>query len=236
MEVFIPILTTIIGAIIGAFSTFLITKYKLKIDEKRQKDENDKKAIENKADFEISEFWDFEQITQLSNKSSDLEIFVASIKDIETNGRFCAIYDKDNLDRSNWVTQKFEFKNTGFTEIMHLYLISNIKKTTCLFNIKELDMCISNMLLSYSAILEKRIKPNETFTLNISYHKDRIIGGLFSAAFSIGFCDKNNKYWECPLFAPDKKLYPSYPIPFKEFRDDIDFQLAMDCFREPYLW
>lgn len=193
--------------------------------------------IEDKPDFEIINFWNFEQFSKLKKKTADLDVFVSNLTGVDTGSRFRANYDKSDLDRTNWITQRFEFKNTGKTEVMHLYIISNLKKSTCLFKTQHnVDFCITNEPLSYSEILEKRIKPNETFTLNISFHKDKIIGGMFSAAYSLGLCDKNNNYWEQALFAPENKLYTSYPISFKEFRDDIDFTVAMECFRKPYLW
>ncbi|HRF70419.1 MAG TPA: hypothetical protein PKV66_03220 [Candidatus Pelethenecus sp.] len=237
LEIFIPILTTIIGAVLGSLGTFLITKYKYKYEEKRQKEEDKKKLVEAKPDFEIINFWNFDQFSKLENKTADLDVFVSKLMGVDTGSRFRAIYDKSDLDRINWITQRFEFKNTGKTEVMHLYIICNHKKSACLFNTQySVDSCITNELLSYSEILEKRIKPYETFSLNISFHKDRIISGMFSAPFSLGLCDKNNNYWEQPLFAPENKLYTSYSVSFKDFRNDIDFEMAMKCFRNPDLW
>ena len=237
LEIIIPFITTILGAILGALGTFLITKYRYRHEEQIQKEEKNKKLLAEKPDFEIINFCDFEQFSKLEKKTADLDVFVSNIIEVDTRNRFRAMYDKNDLDRTNWVTQRFEFKNTGKTEIMDLYIISNFKKSTCLFNTQHsVYLCIKNELLCYSEILEKRIKPNETFTLNISFHKDRIISGIFSAAYSLAICDKNNNYWKQAFFAPENKLYTSYPISFNELRNNIDFKVAMKCFRDPDLW
>lgn len=121
LEILIPILTTIIGAVLGSLGTFLITKYKYKREEQKRQEEEKKKLIEDKPDFEIINFWDFEQFSKLKKKTADLDVFVSNLTGVDTGSRFRAIYDKSDLDRTNWVIQRFEFKNTGKTEVMHLY-------------------------------------------------------------------------------------------------------------------
>jgi hypothetical protein len=72
--------------------------------------------------------------------------------------------------------------------------------------------------------------------LKISYHKDAIIPGLFSAPFSIGMVDDNGRYWTQPLFAPQEKVYDSRAMSWKEYKEQMQTKTAEECFKSPWLW
>lgn len=94
LEIIIPFITTILGAILGALGTFLITKYRYRHEEQIQKEEKNKKLLAEKPDFEIINFCDFEQFSKLEKKTADLDVFVSNIIEVDTRNRFRAIYDK----------------------------------------------------------------------------------------------------------------------------------------------
>ena len=64
-------------------------------------------------------------------------------------------------------------------------------------------------VLKYSVMYDNgRIDPNESITLRVYYHQDRVIGNPFSATLTIGLSDENNFYWHQPLFtSPKNKIY-----------------------------
>jgi len=125
----------------------------------------------------------------------------------------------------------------GKTVVYGVDIISNYKKDTCIFNVKTVEeRVIKSGILNYSELLDKRIAPNESFTLKLCYNKDKIITGFISAIFEIGMRDDNDTYWVQPFFAPEDKLYESRKISYQEYRDSILPDKAMECFQNPYLW
>lgn len=176
--------------------------------------------------------------TCIDTHPCDLEIFVANIKKVNVvEDMVFAEYDDSILDKKSWVCREYTLKNVGKTVIYESAVISNNKRSTCIFEDKYINERVVNTgILNYYALLDRRIAPGETFTLKLCYQKKEIIGGPFCAAFEVGMRDDNGTYWVQPFFAPEDKIYESTKIPYQEYREAIMPDQAIECFKKPYLW
>ena len=76
----------------------------------------------------------------------------------------------------------------------------------------------------------------DTVKVKFCYNKECVIGGMFSAIMSIIMEDDNGRYWSQPLFAPENKIYDSRLISYQEYRNQINTDIAEECFKKPWLW
>jgi hypothetical protein len=229
-------ITTFIGELVKYF-------YDWKKDRANEKEEILKKKEEqrkNRPEFLITNMKDnFNRPgTCIDSQACDLEVFVTPIDDVKVGkDNVFAVYDDSILDKKSWVSRQYTLKNVGRNVVYQVNIISYYKRDTCIFQINAIrEEVMKQGILNYSELLAKRIAPGENFTLKLCYHKDRINGGSISAILGVGMRDDDGAYWVQPFFAPENKLYESSRITYKEYRDDLLPDKAIDCFRNPYLW
>jgi hypothetical protein len=237
------VLASILGGLVSGLFTFLgvlITiKYQHEKDRKEELRLQQEKVAELekiKPRLEIQDY--IEEKDYEETKNVDMNVLLVSIKDYEKEKHHFH-YDPLVLDKKKWRCVEYVLKNIGGTEIDHLYLSTNLVKGTSLLNVltEEYIADYNYMLLNYSVILEKSIKPQQIIRIRICYITDHIIvSNIGSAPISIWLIDTNKNVWEQPLFAPEKKLYNSTRSNMNEFREHTDISTAIKCFDNPYLW
>lgn len=234
------ILVAIPSAIIGGFITLIFERRKERRQDKKELEAKKEELHRNRPELSIIEMKDYfsRPGVCITSQPCDLEAFIAPFKKVEiADGDVSAIYDESYLDKKSWACRIYVIKNVGKSAIYSLSLISNYKKDTCIFEVEALDkLTIEDGYINYYVSLDKRIAPDETFTLKLCYPKDKVVSGFMSAIFSFGLCDDNEHYWEQPFFAPGDKLYVSQMISYREYRDQILPDSAIECFKKPYLW
>lgn len=176
----------------------------------------------------------------------DIELFVAHIDSVtvEGNGKrgrkkrehVLAHYSSDNLNLKEWCCVIYTLKNAGKTDVSTTDIICNYKRDTCIFDCDAIEWCVVNNVLNYSKCYDRKIRCGEKITLKLCYHKDRIISGMFSAVMAIGMKDDNGRCWRQPLFAPEDKVYDSRQVTWKEYREELRPDSAIECFKQPWLW
>lgn len=227
----------VVAAIIGSVVTSL---YERRRDKKKSIEEKREVQHKTRPEFTIVDMKDsFSRPgTCITSQHCDLEVFVAPFSGVTIQGDIVsANYDEGLLDKKNWICRQYTFKNIGEAAVYTISIISNYKKDTCIFDKDAFTArMISEGILNYWAMLDKRIGPGESFTLKLCYSKDKIVTGMLSAIMSLAICDDNNVYWEQPFFSPEPKLYESKKIPYKEYRESILADAAIECFKKPYLW
>lgn len=216
-------LSDIVKLIIGGIITYLFQKKK---DRKRDKKEEIAKLEErhkNRPEFVITEMKDFVNYsdTDCNAKTSDIEVFVAHIKKISVIRNDVVVkYEDTILDKKLWAFRQYTLKNVGNSAVYGVQIISNFKKDTCIFNPNMInERNIKEGWLNYSQLLDKRIAPNESFTLKLYYNK--ILVNPMIASLTVGMRDNTNTYWVQPFFAPEDKLYESTKISYKEYREEL---------------
>lgn len=239
MEILASILGGLVSGLFTFLGVFLTIKYQRNKDKKeelRLQQEKDAEFEKTKPRLEIQEYIaerDYDE-----NEEADISAILVKIKGYEKYiHRFH--YDPLVLDNSKWRCVDYVLKNTGNTEIDHLFLSTNLPKNTSLLNVssREYISDYEYKFLNYDVLLEKSIKPQHNVRIRICYITDQIIvSNLGSAPIAIWLMDVNNNVWKQPLFAPDNKIYNSVRSSYKTFREYTDISTAIKCFDDPMLW
>jgi hypothetical protein len=235
-EIIIAIISSLIGGSVMHFFDLKKERRREKKEELIKKEEQRK----NRPEFQIINMKDsFNRPgTCIDSQPCDMEIFVAKIENVHVkNDIVYAEYDNSILDKKSWVSRQYTLENIGKTALYEVAIMSNFKRTTCLFNTKNMhNGFIENGVLNYFELIDRRIAPNESITLKICYNKDKVMSGMISAEFELGMRDDNGVYWVQPFFAFNNKLYESRRVTYQAYRDAIRPDIAIECFKKPYMW
>lgn len=228
--------SAIVGSIIGGFFTLLVESKKQKHQDVLTRKEELQKRYEERPRLELKQFKDLEHGRVTS--TCDCECILLNIEDIsEKDGVFFFSYDERALDLKNLVCVEYLFKNTGKTEISSICVVSTHQRTTSMIELEKRSFLINYKALCYEAWAKKRfIKPGETVSIKVCYVKDKVMISPISACADIYMEDINGHFWHQPLFCPTNEMENSNRVNYKEFEDNKDIRLALDCFRDPSLW
>lgn len=238
------IIASVLGGLVGGLFTFLgvwMTIHhenkKTRQEELKRQKEKEEQLFENRPRLEIM---GYKKLSKYSAaKKADISLLLCSIKEYKNEGRAMFFYDESVITPENWVCVEYTLRNTGHTEIDHIYFSTNLPKNTALFNVlnEENVMCHDNHFLNYSVIFEKTIKPQQTVSIKVCYISDKIVvSNIGGAPITIWMIDENKNWWSQPLFAPDNKIYNSSRSSHKEWKDYTDEAKAIECFENPMLW
>lgn len=229
---------SILGGLIGGVFTFLGVKLTLKHEQDKDRKEILLKANDNKPRLEIVKYYDFNTTINKENINNDFNLIALSIidfKDDDNRARF--FYDASALDEKNLIFVEYEFKNTGNTEIEDICITGNLHKSMSVFEFERKELYINENLLSYEAWSHKRyIKAGQTIKLRVYYIKDQIIYSPISYPFTIWLHDVNGRYWRQNFNCPTNEVEISIYSNRDKFKEAIDVNKAIECFRKPYLW
>ena len=98
------------------------------------------------------------------------------------------------------------------------------------------DAFMNDKFINYGCNWDKKIFPEEQLKIRLYFHKDIVISSGLSCAFSIQFNDSNGICWEQAFFENDCNLYSPRKISYREYKDNITVEKALECFEKPYLW
>ncbi len=214
--------TTIIAAVVGAISGGIVN-YLLEIRRDRRNDKKEKlkekqDVHKNRPELDIVKYENHQFVESITDvPPCDIEVFVAAADRFETGKNASAVYDKSNLDRSEWCCFTYVFKNMGLTDINSMNILMATKRFVCLFETQELDYMLSHGAINYSICYDKKLRVGETVSLKLIYNKNHIPVSSFSAIMLLGLRDDNWRIWEQPFFAPDDKVYESHQVSHKEY-------------------
>ncbi len=237
-EMIIAISSAIIGAIVAGIITLFLDKRKEKREDKKEKQKEREKIYEQRPELKIVDYKEYlSRPGHKLKKECDISVFMTKIKSVSVEDDIVTVhYNKEFFNEEEWCCVIFEFMNVGKTDIQCISPICTYKKDTMLCNVKEHQMILEHGLLSYSTSYDRKIRVGESFTMRICYHKDCIVTGLISAIMVMGIEDCNNRFWEQPLFAPNDKIYDAKQISYKEYREELLTDAAVECFKKPWLW
>ena len=228
--------SAVVGAIIGGFFTLFVENKKQKHQDALARKEELQKQYEERPRLELKQFKDLEH-GKISSKC-DCECILLNIESItENDGIFLFSYDEKALDLENLVCVEYLFKNTGKTEIDSICVVSTHPRTTSMIELEKRSFLINYKTLCYEAWSKKRfIKPGESVSIKVCYVKDKVMISPISACAVIYMEDINGHLWHQPLFCPTNEMENSNRANYKEFKDNKDIRLALDCFKDPSLW
>ena len=245
------IIIAAVSAILSGIITWIITVSSARRKERREDSLATKKEhreiFQTRPEMDIIEFKDYLSRPGYGIKQKcDIELFVAHIDhvSVEDNGkkgrkkqeRVLAHFCPEDLNSNEWCCVIYVFKNVGKTDITTTDIICHYQKDTCIFPCDYARKYMEGNVLNYSECYDRKIRSDETVSVKLCYHKDRIITGMFSANMSIGMQDDNGRYWQQPLFAPTDKVYDSRQVSWKKYRTALLSEVAIECFKKPWLW
>lgn len=239
MPWWVTVLSSITSAIIGGIFTMLVGKKNRKLDKQKYLNDLNLKANETKPRLEIKNYRGFVNASEYPNSDSDCDLIALGIMNYKDNkGRSEFYYDEKALDLNNLVRVKYEFVNSGKTEIEEICIVSNLPESMSIFNFERKDKFIKNKLLNYDVWIGKKyLKENATFTLCIYYLNKQIpTTNLGRPELVLWLRDVNGRYWSQILNSPYDEVEISKLRTEKDFKESIDIQKAIECFRNPMMW
>lgn len=198
------------------------------IDVKLSKDAKHKTEVEARPDLRIIE-------TNAFSKKPDFDVFYSNISGFDTTINK-AVFEKGIVDRDSYKYIDFTFQNIGDIVINELYIAVDNPRCNFIIEYEKISFVVENGILNYYVMLDKRVFPNDIFTLRVHYHPTISKFNLLSASTVIVYRDANSKYWEQPLFLMERKLYEPHKTTLKDFKKSVDVETAIKCFENPMLW
>ena len=236
------LINTIIGAISGAISGGLVNLFMEKRRERREdkKEETRKKkeVYEKRPELDIIKYENnICKIGRGIKENCDINIFLAKIANVQIdNGSVNVYLDEEHLNDDEWCCVIYKFKNKGKTDIQCVNPICNIKKSVVLYDVCNMKELSKLGVVNYSTWYEKKVRVGECFTMKVCYHKDSVMTGTFSAIMDMGLEDDNGRYWLQSLFVPEDKIYNARNVSHKEYINEVMPDIAIECFKKPWLW
>ena len=233
-ELMNAIVSAITGAVAGGMVNLLLDKRKENLEYIKEK----KKIYEDRPELQIIEYKEYIKCSAYKfKKECDINLFMTKMGKVSVeNDIVTAHYNNDYFNEEEWCCVIYEFKNAGKTDIRCVSPVCTYKKDTMLCDVSNAKMILEYGWLSYSTMFDRKIRVGESFTTKICYLKDCIVSGLMSSIMFMCLEDCNNRFWNQPLFAPNNKIYDSYEIPYKEYKDEYLPDSAIECFKKPWLW
>lgn len=210
------------GLIAGIFTVIgvIITNNFQKRNEKAREK---KRKYKNKAEL-VAEHGDFKEDNEI-----DMQLLVARFQaDRELNFK----YSNEYKNKEEYIFKDFVFKNIGKTPIEELEIFTTYQKCISIFRIQHTELYMDNSFITYHCMWDKKIFPNQELKIRLYFHKDIIVFNTLVMQYR----DSNGMWWEQSFFESDAKLYSPREISYKESRDNVSIQKAMECFEKPWLW
>lgn len=225
------IIEAVVSGLISGIFTVIGVLITLGVENARKEKEIKRAEIKNKPRFKLREgkFGTDDII--------DLSVFVAPFNVIKKeDGTIIFNYDK-KLYNENIICKDFIFENIGKGFAAEFHIVSNNQKHVSIISFPLRKSFMNMHSLNYCVLYDKSsIEVNESLKVKIIYNKELQSTNLFSADFSIYYKDENGNYWEQPLFPETPKLYEPVKSSWKELKNQISVETALECFENPLLW
>lgn len=232
------IISAIIGAVISAIITALFSLMIFFIKERRTKKakqiEENKLTIQNKPELKIVNAKKYLPNIKNLNIKCNHNILIASINHVSAEG--FVEYDESDFDFDKLSVAVYELQNAGKTDISFFDTISVSPKSYCVFDAQKAKWFFDSKFLNYNALYDRKIRVGESFTLKIFYNSRNIGNSINFANLYLGMVDSNGHYWLQPLFIANDNVYDSHDVSKEDYHHMFDVNIALECFKNPYLW
>ena len=225
-------LATIIGIILGWFLNNISNKKERKIRKKEEFDREKRKQYENKAELLIdNNMEDNGLIPVIKIFLSDFDVEYTKDKQ-----NFNFKYSEDILDNKKYKRKVFYLKNIGNADINQLDICVASQRNNMLVDYDNLESVVKDEWINYSYCYDKKILKNEAIRIDLYYLENSRIRGMFSSELVILFKDSYNNFYEQPFFIANNNLYEPSKITYKEYRENVTVDTAIECFKNPWMW
>ena len=236
-ELINTVISAVTGAVAGGLVTLLLDKRKELRDDKKEREIEEKRIYEERPELEIIEYKEFVDSSSSDElEHCDINVFLTEMKDVCVEGdSVTAQYREELFNKEEWCSVIYHFRNTGRTDIRCVSPICVCKKNMMMCDTAKTQIILEHGILNYSTMYDRKIRVGDTFSMKVSCHKEYIPGGENFAIMIMDIEDCNSVFWEQPLFFPTDKIYESYKITHKKFRDSFLADSAIECFKKPWL-
>lgn len=227
MNLLVNLLNMLKGSLAKMIGSFLPTIVTRRFDNKAKAIAKREQIHRERPELKITKYSNYlaRENNYGINVKSDLDVLMSFYQEagVEENdykrGIVYPIYEVDYQNKKDWRCVLYRLKNVGKTAISSFGVISRSKKDLCIFE-AEAAANLKGMLerLNYYVLCDRKIYPEESFTLKLCYNKDMVLCYNFSATLYIGMEDDNGRRWIQPLFAPKEKIYDSRYITYENYR------------------
>ena len=222
-EVVNNIIGNAVNGLISGIFTVIGVVLTINYQKKNERAKEKKEKYKNKAEL-VAEHGSFSKDNEV-----DMQLLVAKFQgDRELNFKYLDEYK----NKDEYIYKDFVFNNIGKTPIEELEIFTTHKKCISILEMQHAELYMNHGFITYNSMWDKKIFPNQELKVRLYFHKDLVI---FNTLI-IQFRDSNGIWWEQPFFESDAKVYSPREISYKESRDNVSIQKAMECFEKPWLW
>lgn len=218
------VVSTIIGAIVGSIITIIAGD----ISYRRQRKDAEKKEIrenfKNKAELSVNECFrvDGDNVREICvipcpykaklNKDGFIDTEISKVYSNKQKLKHGIIY----------------LENIGKSDINELEVAIANPKNCAILNAETAGDFISNGLISYGVMLDRKIRVGEAVELIIYYDEKAPISDTISASIEIYYRDSINNVCAQPLFVKERKIYEPRPIEYSEWREQVSVEKNLE--------
>lgn len=229
----IPIISSILGGLVGGLFTYLGVRATIKHDVDQKRKEEIKNKYDNRPRLEITNFKDLKAVSSRGKFDCDFVLTKYTNISLEDN-HLVFLYNKEILDIKNMQCVEYTFTNTGKTEIDDVCFVCNQKEILALIELKNIDFYLSHGLPEREAwpTNHKPIKPGDTITVRICYLKDCVAFPAATALVSIHMIDIYGTNWRQPLFCPLSQTDNSRMESYRDYKEARDIESVLKYLRD----
>lgn len=225
------IVASIITLLISTIIQILMKKSDRKYENKKEKQKERKQEYLNKAELHIEDKkCNSKEKPDICLFMTDFKASITEEKDVEFH------YSKDVLKKDKYKHLMFYIKNIGNADIKQLDICVTNQKNTMLCDIECIKYIVDSKFVNYSYCYDRKILKNDIILIDIAYLEDSKICNTFSSELVLLFKDSYENLYEQPFFIQQRNLYEPHKISNKEYRIYTLPDIALECFKKPWMW
>lgn len=225
-------ITLIISTTINVLVQVLFKKSDRKYNKTQENEREKKKQLENKAELVIEN----NIIEDISIQC--IEILISDFKAVVSKDKKDVefYYPKNILSKEKYKHLIFYIKNIGNANINQLDVCVASQKNVMLCDANNVEIYVKNKLINYNSIYDRKILKQEIIKIDIAYLEGSKIFSPFGSELELLFKDSYGNLYAQPFFIQQKNLYEPRNISSKEYKKYISTDIAIKCFKNPYMW
>ncbi len=226
------IVASLITLFLSTIIQIIFRKNDRKYNDEKDRKKESKREYENKAELLIdNNIEDDGTIPCINLFMSDFEVKVSKDKQ-----DVMFYYSKDILKSKKYKHLTFYMKNIGNADINQLDICVTNQRYHMICHLDNLENIVKDNFVNYNYCYDRKILKGRIIKIDIAYLKDSKIFGFATSELALLFKDSYNNLYEQPFFVQRKNLYEPYKITNKKYRLFINPDVAIECFKNPWLW
>lgn len=227
------IVASLLTLILTTIIQILFRRSDRRYNEKKESKDKHHIEFQNKAELLIDD-----NIKNDDGTVPHINLFMTDfdVKVLKEENTVNFYYSKDVLNSKKYKHLVFYIKNIGNADIQQLDICSSFQKSVMLCDIDSLKSFVNNNFVNYSHCFDRKIMKNNYIMIDIAYLEDSKICGMFSSELVLLYRDSYNNLYKQPFFIQQRNLYEPKSISYKDYLIYTTVDLAIECFKKPWMW